>query len=140
MGRRPLAVCALVCSPLLACGGPHGAPLTITVPRGATLQSVADTLVARGIVGSRRGFYYFARARGDAREIRAGRYSFRASEGWRNILDDLTAGRVLEFGRRQTVRFVTLVAAMLAIAGEHGIAGRLVLGVGVGVEVAQIHG
>ncbi|GMR13479.1 MAG: endolytic transglycosylase MltG [Gemmatimonadota bacterium] len=80
---------------LVACGGPQGEPLTITVPRGATLQSVADTLAARGIIGSRRGFYYFARVRGEAREIRAGRYAFRASEGWRNILDDLTTGRVL---------------------------------------------
>ncbi len=90
-----LTICALASSPLVACGGPQGEPLTITVPRGATLQSVSDTLVARGIVGSRRGFYYFARARRDARQIRAGRYSFRAGEGWRNILDDLTAGRVL---------------------------------------------
>ena len=88
-------MCAFVSSVAVACGGPQGEPLTITVPRGATLQSVADTLVERGIVGSRRGFYYFARVRGNAREIRAGRYSFRASEGWRDILDDLTAGRVL---------------------------------------------
>ncbi len=113
MGRRPdaaraayaraayaraacsLAICALASSMLVACGGPQGEPLTITVPRGATLQSVTDTLVARGIVGSRGGFYYFAKARGDAREIRAGRYAFRAGEGWRNILDDLTVGRVL---------------------------------------------
>lgn len=129
MGRRSLAICALVCSPLLACGAPHGEALTITVPRGATLQSVADTLVARGIVGSRRGFYYFARARGDAREIRAGRYSFRANEGWRRILDDLTAGRVLTvpFTVPEGLRLPEIAERIADFSGEPaaGILGRI---------------
>ena len=105
---------------LVACGGPQGEPLTITVPRGATLQSVADTLVARRIVGSRRGFYYFARARGDAREIRAGRYAFRAGEGWRNILDDLTAGRVLTvaFTVPEGLRLPEIAERIASFSGE----------------------
>lgn len=113
-------MCAFVSSVAVACGGPQGEPLTITVPRGATLQSVADTLVERGIVGSRRGFYYFARVRGDAREIRAGRYSFRASEGWRDILDDLTAGRVLTvpFTVPEGLRLPEIAERIAGFSGE----------------------
>lgn len=120
MNRRSLTLCAFASSLLVACGGPQGEPLTITVPRGATLQSVADTLVARGIIGSRRGFYYFARARGDAREIRAGRYAFRASEGWRNILGDLTAGRVLTvpFTVPEGLRLPEIAALIANFSGE----------------------
>lgn len=113
-------MCAFVSSVAVACGGPQGEPLTITVPRGATLQSVADTLVERGIVGSRRGFYYFARVRGDARKIRAGRYSFRASEGWRDILDDLTAGRVLTvpFTVPEGLRLPEIAERIAGFSGE----------------------
>jgi peptidoglycan lytic transglycosylase G len=113
-------MCAVASALLAACSGPQGEPLTITVPRGATLQSVADTLVARGIVGSRGGFYFFGRARGNAREIRAGRYSFRAGESWRHILDDLTAGRVLTvpFTVPEGLRLPEIAERIASFSGE----------------------
>lgn len=92
--KRQLVLVLAACA-LTACAGPEGESITVTIPRGATLQSVADTLVRYGIVGGARSFYVYGRVRGDAREIRAGRYAFRRGERWSDILDDLTIGRVL---------------------------------------------
>jgi UPF0755 protein len=56
---------------------------------------VVDTLVERDLVSPGWAFTLFARARGDDREIRSGRYAFDGSEGWTELLDALTRGRVL---------------------------------------------
>lgn len=69
--------------------------VVMEVPRGAPFGSVVDTLEARGLVEWPLLFHVYARLRGADREIRAGSYAFAADASWDDVLDDLTAGRVL---------------------------------------------
>jgi len=85
----------LLAAALTSCHPSPGPPVDITVPDGATLGQVADTLVARGVIGSRRVFIAYARLRGDDRRIKAGRYRLARSSRWRDVLSDLTAGHVV---------------------------------------------
>lgn len=94
--RLGAAAGAMVAATLLACGdGPTGEPLTVTVPAGAGLEEVVDTLSSREIIARPFLFRLYVRIRGADTEIRAGRYALRRGEAWRGIVDDLTAGRVL---------------------------------------------
>ncbi len=77
------------------CGGEPGAPVQITVPQGATLSEVADTLVARGVIRAQRMFELYARFRGDDRRIKSGMYELPTSSSWGDALEHLTLGRVL---------------------------------------------
>lgn len=81
---------------IIACGGPsRGAPLErVTVPPGASLGLVADTLLARGVVGSRLWFVVVGRLKGADRTIKPGTYDFRRGERTGRILADLVNGRV----------------------------------------------
>lgn len=81
-----------------ACGGSDegtGDPKHVTVPRGASLSAVADSLDRRGIISSATLFGLYARMRGAESGIKAGTYGFREGAGWDRILEDLEAGRVL---------------------------------------------
>lgn len=79
----------------LGCQEPRGEPIDVTVPAGAGLGTVVDTLTARGIVGRPLLFRAYVRLRRADTEIRAGRYALRRGEVWSRIVDDLTEGRVL---------------------------------------------
>jgi UPF0755 protein len=78
-----------------ACGGVDEgqSPERITVPRGATLTAVAESLSARGIIGSTRFFKLYAKVTGRESEILAGVYDFRHGTSTRAILDALVNGR-----------------------------------------------
>ncbi len=91
-GRLTLlfAVCSLSCG-----GNPEGKPLQFTVPRGASLQDVTDTLAARGIVEHPPFFRAYVRLRRSDRALKAGIYQFRRGEGWGRIVDALSEGRVV---------------------------------------------
>lgn len=92
---RRLAVLAVV--GLLACGGDGSgdeSPRRVRVPPGASLGAVADTLEARGVVSAPRLFSLYARLAGAADRIKAGTYEFSRGAGWRDVLRDLTEGRV----------------------------------------------
>ena len=80
---------------LAACGGVDQSepPERMTVPRGATLTAVADSLSARGIIGSARFFRLYAKLTGRESEIQAGTYDFRHGTSVRYILDALVHGR-----------------------------------------------
>ena len=81
---------------LVACGGePTGEPLQLTVPRGASLHDVTDTLVARGIVDRPPLFRAYVRIRRADRSLKAGIYRFRQGEAWANVVDVLSEGRVV---------------------------------------------
>jgi UPF0755 protein len=86
------AVLALV---WVACGGvdQNEPPERLTVPRGATLTTVVDSLVARDIIGSPRLFKLYARLTGRQDEIQAGTYDFRRGTSMRSILGALVRGR-----------------------------------------------
>jgi peptidoglycan lytic transglycosylase G len=82
---------------LAACGGnPTGEPLRVTVPRGAGLSTVADSLDARGIVGSAGRFKLYARMQGAAGKLKPGVYEFRRGEAWGVIVDKLVSGDVVK--------------------------------------------
>jgi UPF0755 protein len=82
---------------VLGCGGTDtgdGPTQRVTVPTGAPLRVVADSLEARGIIRSATLFRLYARFSGQAESVQAGTYQFREGDGWNRILDDLTAGRI----------------------------------------------
>jgi UPF0755 protein len=80
---------------LLGCGGnPSGDKLRMKVPAGAAFSQVADTLSARGIIGSKPFFRVYARFSGGT-AVKPGTYGFRRGEAWSQILGDLRAGRTL---------------------------------------------
>ena len=72
-----------------------GAPVELTVPEGATLTEVADTLSARGVIRARPLFVLFARALRSDRDIKAGPYLLRERMSWTGALGALTRGEVL---------------------------------------------
>ncbi len=72
--------------------------IEVTVPVGATFDSVLDTLVNRGVVAGGRRFRFYARITGADRRIRSGSYSLAPGASWEEILDTLTSGRVMTFG------------------------------------------
>jgi len=119
--RRTLRLGAslVILSSLAGCRGAPGAPVEIVVPSGATLAQVADTLLARGVIGVKRPFVLFARMRGDDRSIRSGRYLLPTNSSWSSALDHLTRGAVVTvpmtipegFTLRQMVERIAEVSA-----------------------------
>ncbi len=78
------------------CAGPPvtGQAVRFTVPEGASLRMVADSLIARGLITSSIRFRVLARlTRGD-RAIQAGIYDILPGTGQREILRTLRDGRV----------------------------------------------
>ncbi len=93
---RPRNVLALLLAlAVAACGGvdQSAPPERMTVPRGATLTAVAESLSARGIIGSPKFFKLYAKFTGKESEIQAGVYDFRRGASGRAILDVLINGR-----------------------------------------------
>ncbi|MSR21562.1 MAG: endolytic transglycosylase MltG [Gemmatimonadetes bacterium] len=72
-----------------------GPPVELTVPEGATLEEVADTLSARGVIRARPLFVLVARILRTDREIKAGPYLLRERSSWTAALGALTRGEVL---------------------------------------------
>lgn len=97
--RRTVAPRLLVIALVALVGGcgadTDGPPVEVTIPPGASFPSVVDSLTHRGVVARPTLFSMYARVTGADREIRAGRYRFLAGAPWSELLDDLTAGRVL---------------------------------------------
>jgi len=75
---------------------PGGADPRLTVSRGQTFASVADTLAARGLVRSRLLFAFVARALGGAERIRVGRYELNDGVSNRELFGMLREGRGAE--------------------------------------------
>ena len=79
----------------MSCGTDPDSLLEVTVPSGATLTEVADTLVNRGLLRAQAPFKLYARIRGDDRRIKSGRYELQKGSRWRDILERLTKGEVM---------------------------------------------
>jgi UPF0755 protein len=77
-------------------GNPHGPPIRVKVPAGATLPVVADSLAVRGIVTSADRFRKYAKAQDAASKIKPGIYAFRAGESWKTIVGKLVRGDVVK--------------------------------------------
>lgn len=66
--------------------------IEFTIPSGASFSEVTDTLVAHDLVGVPVAFRAVARARGQDRQIRSGRYRASPDESWFSLLDRLVSG------------------------------------------------
>jgi UPF0755 protein len=98
MSRRQLtAIAAIVCvaAILMLSWDRPGAPTEVTVPPGATLSQVADSLSARGIIRGRALFELYVRVRRADRKIKAGRYELATSSSWTSTLRRITRGEVV---------------------------------------------
>jgi UPF0755 protein len=93
--KRVATGSAVALAVLIALRAGGGEPVQITVPPGATLSEVADTLVARGVIRAQRMFGLYARLRGDDRRIKSGTYELATSSSWGDALEHLTLGTVM---------------------------------------------
>lgn len=94
-----------------------------TVPRGATLGAVADSLHAQGLVRSARLFRFYATVSGRSRRVQAGTYDIPADASIRDVLRILVSGRPAL--RRLVVQeglmlpeIVASLAAQLGVAAD----------------------
>jgi len=75
-----------------AASPPEAPPVQVTIPRGASLEAVADTLYAHQVIGSRTRFRLYATLLGRDRAIQAGVYDLRRHQSARAVLQTLVAG------------------------------------------------
>ncbi|MEE8147718.1 MAG: endolytic transglycosylase MltG [Longimicrobiales bacterium] len=71
--------------------------IEVTVPPGAPVDSVLDTLVTRGLVNGKRRFRFYARLTGADRRIKSGRYILVSGTSYGELLETLTSGRMMTF-------------------------------------------
>ena len=72
-----------------------GSQVTLTVPEGASLSEVADTLSVRGVIRARPLFVLYARMMRAEAGIKAGPYELRERSSWASTLRSLTRGEVV---------------------------------------------
>ena len=77
---------------MAACEGPHGDPVRVIIPRGATFRVAADSMAAEGIIQSPFAFRIYARARGRDRQIHAGTYLLRRGTKWSDLVHAMNGG------------------------------------------------
>ncbi|MGH7586187.1 MAG: endolytic transglycosylase MltG [Gemmatimonadales bacterium] len=108
----------LILGLLLACAGSGPSPdapiVRVTIPPGATLQAVADSLAARGVVRDARRFSVVARLKGLERGLQAGIYDLRVGERIDTVLAVLAEGRTASL--RFTVPEGLTVSDLAALA------------------------
>jgi len=85
---------ALVCC-AVGCSGNGGAPVRVTIPPGAGLRAVSDSLARTGVVRSATLFRIYASLRRSDRQIKPGTYLMHRREGWATVLDALRGGKGL---------------------------------------------
>lgn len=78
---------------MVACSGQGGAPVRVTIPAGAGLRSISDSLARTGVIRSAKLFRAYASIRRSDREIKAGTYMLHRGAGWNTVLEALRAGK-----------------------------------------------
>ena len=91
---RALASAALLAA-VASCNGSGGAPVRVTIPSGAGLRAISDSLERTGVVRSGRLFRIYASLRGGDRDMKAGTYMLHRGTGWNTVLSELRAGKGL---------------------------------------------
>jgi len=89
--RRALAAALFL--GVASCSGNGGAPVRVTIPSGAGLRAISDSLARTGVVRSAKLFRIYASLRGGDREIKAGTYVLHRGTGWATVLSELRAGK-----------------------------------------------
>jgi UPF0755 protein len=95
--------------------GPLAAPVTVTVPQGATLASAARALEKAGVIRSTTSFLRLARRFGTPDPIRAGEFDFPARISGSEALDILQHGKPVQ-------RLVTIPEGMPSILVQERLA------------------
>jgi UPF0755 protein len=72
---------------------PTGRPVRIVIPRGASFRLAAESLAARGVVGSATGLRVWAKLKGRERAIKPGTYEFRPGQSYVSLVDALESGK-----------------------------------------------
>jgi UPF0755 protein len=70
-------------------------PVTVTIPKGATVRAVTDSLESAGVIASPRAFRWYASLGSKDRAIKPGRYRFVQRQSWSSVLDTLTQGKAM---------------------------------------------
>ena len=92
--KRGLAAAALIVT--AACSSsPHGVPIRVIVPKGASFSTAADSLHGKGLVGSTFMFKVYARFKGADRNIKPGTYLLKRGTPWPDIVAALHGGHGL---------------------------------------------
>ena len=90
------AVVATTLAPVAACGrGGTGKPVRVVIPRGATMRAAADSLAARGVIGSAGLFRLYASWNKQDRAIKPGTYLLRPGSPYGELTHALVTGRGL---------------------------------------------
>ncbi|HEY3134027.1 MAG TPA: endolytic transglycosylase MltG [Gemmatimonadaceae bacterium] len=93
--RKRFALVA-TCVVAAACAGqPHGAPLRVIIPRGASFSQATDSLADAGLVGHPRLFRLYGRFSGGDRNIKPGTYLLKHGTPWSDIVSALNGGHGL---------------------------------------------
>lgn len=99
MGRTPRGRPPAVLLAILLAGCPASPPAgpeeLVTIPAGASVRAIADSLAAHGILDSRFWFRVLTRVRGKERQLRQGTYALRRGAGAGAALDALVSGRAI---------------------------------------------
>jgi UPF0755 protein len=78
---------------MLAAGpDPSGRPVRVVIPRGASFRVAADSLSARGIIGSAGALRLWAKLRGRDRAIKPGTYEFTPGQSFASLVGALESG------------------------------------------------
>jgi len=102
--------------------GPLTADTSVVIPRGASGQTIASTLVEAGVAADTRLFAIAVRFLAPDRPLRAGEYAFSARVGLRDVVGKLQAGdtvvrRVTAAEGLTTREILALVAATEGLSG-----------------------
>jgi UPF0755 protein len=82
----------------IACSRPSASEksVRVTIPRGASVSTVTDSLTARGVIGSARWFRLYTKLVGYERTIQAGVYDFPTRATSSEVLRMLVVGRTAQ--------------------------------------------
>jgi len=78
-----------------ACGRAAGRPVRVTVPPGASMRVVSDSLAHAGVIRSARLFRAYAFVRRDDRDVKAGTYILRRGSSYAATLEAIHGGKGL---------------------------------------------
>lgn len=124
MSRVRRCALLLAATTLAACSSaPHGAPIRVIVPKGASFRAATDSLDRAGLVSAPLFFRVYARLHGRDRNIKPGTYLIKRGTPWSEIVAALHGGK----GLVNTVtipegfaisQIVPLLAQTLSVPGD----------------------
>lgn len=90
--RRAILAAVFATTAIAGCAGPHGTPVRVIVPRGATFRTAADSMARAGVIESPLAFRVYARIMQRDRQIQAGTYLLRPGTKWSDLVRAMNGG------------------------------------------------